>query len=67
MLAYLAELLGFARSGVCRCGHPAAAHEHYRPGTDCGLCNSPSRVTYLRKYLGTEPCQKFRRTWRYTR
>ena len=23
---------------ICRCGHPYAAHEHYRAGTDCGLC-----------------------------
>jgi hypothetical protein len=22
----------------CRCGHPAATHDHYRPGSDCGLC-----------------------------
>jgi hypothetical protein len=22
----------------CTCGHGRAAHEHYRPGTDCGAC-----------------------------
>jgi hypothetical protein len=22
----------------CRCGHTAEAHEHYRPGRDCGAC-----------------------------
>jgi hypothetical protein len=22
----------------CVCGHGMAAHEHYRPGTDCGAC-----------------------------
>lgn len=22
----------------CVCGHPAAAHEHYRDGSDCGAC-----------------------------
>ena len=22
----------------CRCGHAAEAHEHYRPGRDCGAC-----------------------------
>lgn len=22
----------------CRCGHPSAAHEHYRIGTSCGFC-----------------------------
>jgi hypothetical protein len=23
---------------LCRCGHPRTVHEHYRPGSDCGLC-----------------------------
>jgi hypothetical protein len=23
---------------VCVCGHPRAAHEHYRRGTNCSLC-----------------------------
>ncbi|WP_304118504.1 hypothetical protein [Mycolicibacterium bacteremicum] len=23
---------------ICQCGHGRAAHEHYRPGTDCALC-----------------------------
>ncbi len=23
---------------VCSCGHPAAAHEHFRAGNDCALC-----------------------------
>ncbi|MBA3906764.1 MAG: hypothetical protein H0X35_08805 [Pseudonocardiales bacterium] len=22
----------------CRCGHLAEAHEHFRPGDDCGAC-----------------------------
>ncbi len=22
----------------CTCGHSMAAHEHYRPGSDCGTC-----------------------------
>lgn len=25
-------------STACRCGHPHAAHEHYRPGSECGQC-----------------------------
>ena len=25
-------------SGICGCSHPASAHLHFRPGTDCGLC-----------------------------
>lgn len=23
---------------LCKCGHPESAHEHYRAGTDCGIC-----------------------------
>ena len=26
---------------TCRCGHAANAHRHYRPGSDCGLCDCP--------------------------
>jgi len=26
---------------ACRCGHDKKAHEHYRPGSDCALCNCP--------------------------
>jgi hypothetical protein len=22
----------------CQCGHPAEVHEHWRFGTDCGVC-----------------------------
>jgi hypothetical protein len=41
----------------CRCGHSAAAHEHYRSGTECatcpaGACNSFRRAPiwlYLRE------------------
>jgi hypothetical protein len=25
-------------STQCRCGHLAEAHEHFRPGNDCGYC-----------------------------
>jgi hypothetical protein len=25
----------------CRCGHSQGAHEHYRRGTDCALCQCP--------------------------
>jgi hypothetical protein len=32
---------------TCGCGHPAAAHEHYRRGSDCGVC-------------GREVCRAFR-------
>jgi hypothetical protein len=23
----------------CRCGHQKTAHEHYRPGSECSLCD----------------------------
>ncbi|MCE3553445.1 hypothetical protein LWC33_18540 [Pseudonocardia sp. RS11V-5] len=29
-----------APAGVCVCGHEAGAHEHYRPGDDCGACGA---------------------------
>jgi len=29
---------GDTPDSVCRCGHVEAAHEHYRRGTDCGIC-----------------------------
>ena len=32
----------------CVCGHARAAHEHYRPGRDCGAC-------------GAQDCAEFRR------
>jgi hypothetical protein len=27
-------------NGACRCGHAFEAHEHYRSGTDCGICGN---------------------------
>jgi hypothetical protein len=32
----------------CRCGHVARAHEHYRRGSDCALCE-------CRRYRGAAP------------
>jgi hypothetical protein len=41
----LARLLHLPSRGSgpkgCKCGHAANAHEHYRRGTDCGLCSCP--------------------------
>jgi hypothetical protein len=31
---------GAASATCCRCGHDAAAHEHFRPGSDCGTCGA---------------------------
>jgi hypothetical protein len=36
------------RSDTCSCGHLKEAHQHYRPGSDCGQC-------------GAEECSRFRR------
>ncbi len=34
---------GAIRDGQpCRCGHPRAAHSHYRRGSDCALCPAGS-------------------------
>jgi hypothetical protein len=30
-----------ADSATCVCGHQQAAHEHYRRGSDCALCDCP--------------------------
>ncbi|MEU4371873.1 hypothetical protein [Pseudonocardia alni] len=29
---------------LCRCGHERDAHEHYRAGTDCGVCGTTCRA-----------------------
>lgn len=28
-------------TATCVCGHVQDAHEHYRPGSDCALCDCP--------------------------
>lgn len=33
---------------LCRCGHEQDAHEHYRPGTDCGICGAACRAFHAR-------------------
>jgi hypothetical protein len=30
----------------CVCGHSRGAHEHYRPGSDCGTCGRAGCVEY---------------------
>jgi hypothetical protein len=30
----------------CSCGHARAAHEHYRPGKDCGACGAEACSSY---------------------
>jgi hypothetical protein len=45
---------GRQRAGGCRCGHPRAAHEHYRKGTECALC-------------GPAVCPRYRRRWPWSR
>lgn len=32
-----------ADAAVCRCGHPRPAHEHYRNGSECSLCDGCPR------------------------
>ena len=34
-------LLVTTETAVCVCGHAQDAHEHYRRGTDCALCDCP--------------------------
>lgn len=40
MIAALLRLFRRPDPGVCRCGHPRAVHEHWRPGVDCGACGA---------------------------
>ena len=32
----------------CLCGHAREAHEHYRPGRDCGACGAHDCADYRR-------------------
>jgi len=34
---------------LCSCGHAGSAHEHFRAGTDCGLCRPERPCTQFRK------------------
>jgi hypothetical protein len=38
-------------AAYCRCGHPRAAHEHYRRGLECSLCERGV-------------CPRYRQSWR---
>ncbi len=44
--------------GACRCGHDGDAHDHYRRGTDCALCDCPgwrrAWLWWLRRAPGKE-------------
>ncbi|MBO4237339.1 hypothetical protein [Pseudonocardia alni] len=33
---------------LCRCGHERDAHDHYRAGTDCGICGTACRAFHAR-------------------
>jgi hypothetical protein len=33
----------------CVCGHAKEAHEHYRRGTDCGVCGATACATFRRE------------------
>lgn len=39
----------------CRCGHAADAHDHYRPGSDCGICGTTATAP-----AGGLPCEVYR-------
>ena len=41
-------------SDTCRCGHPAEVHEHYRAGSDCGMCG-PGVCDRFRRDPGERP------------
>lgn len=33
---------------LCRCGHERDAHDHYRAGTDCGVCGTACSAFHAR-------------------
>lgn len=35
------------RPGCAHCGCPRSAHEHYRPGLDCGRCGAQACSRYV--------------------
>ena len=51
----------------CRCGHPAAAHEHFRPGSDCGACGATQCARYRPTAERRGLVQKIRRAVRRAR
>ena len=38
-----------ALAGSCRCGHGSPAHEHWRRGSDCGVCGAASCASFRRR------------------
>jgi hypothetical protein len=47
---FIAQLL----KPCARCAHSLAAHQHYRPGTDCSLCTWCRAYTLRRSCWGLE-------------
>ncbi len=42
------DLVKTFASSICACGHARDAHVHYRPGSDCALCESDVCVAFRR-------------------
>lgn len=38
-----------ALAGSCLCGHGSPAHEHWRRGSDCGVCGAASCPAFRRR------------------
>jgi hypothetical protein len=51
----------------CRCGHPVAAHEHFRPGSDCGACGATQCGRYRPAARHRGPLAALRRAIRRAR
>jgi hypothetical protein len=39
---------------TCVCGHARAAHEHYRKGSDCGVCGADRCARYAHSSLSAD-------------
>lgn len=48
---------GHAPDSLCRCGHVQAAHEHYRRGTDCGICGRDSCPAFAAAPAQAQPAE----------
>ena len=61
IIVVVALIATLKRSYRCRCGHLRNAHQHYRSGSDCGLCGCPR----FRAVINRSARESHRATLRY--
>jgi hypothetical protein len=45
-------------TSVCACGHPQEAHEHYRRGSDCGICGAVQCASFRAVKTTSPPVER---------